>query len=523
MNAENKTGLAASDNQDVNAGALRGLVLVCGESPVSKHVVDIGSGCPGWQFLPVNDLCHHSGEVGTAVSNQHIDRLVFALCRDDYSKNEFRSRARRAGIDSFGVQIVELPADGAESVNKAASVTAVRGAIARAEAFPGTRPENIKTVFSNGGGKLSRRALFTIPPIEYRPVPTIARSICIAGSGCNQCEKACPHDAIKNEGGVVKVDVAACSSCGICVSACPQRAVEFPGYSPDEIEKHVDAILSADANHNGPQNIVFACARSSELPGDDWQVVPVACAAMVPAAALLRATASGAKSVGILRCKEQCRQNSSEQVEGRTDYARRVLELIGDDPGRVAIMPPADARQPQLAPDVADPPAARRGSIEIFGRHAAAASLLVLNGQSASPFKSFVHDYSPIGIPVINPASCTMCGTCGAVCPTGALKQINVDGLLELSLDAASCIACGECVGSCPEISSGAITLELRTDIDALTGGAVVLNSDKSVNCVNCDKTFTSAKTLDRLKELLGDAFTYERYGRLCPECRTLG
>jgi formate hydrogenlyase subunit 6/NADH:ubiquinone oxidoreductase subunit I len=477
--------------------------------------VDIAAGYPGWRFRSVGELCGDAGKAVEEVGDGQADRLIFALCRDSYSRNEFRARARRAGVDSFGMQIVELPASGAGSFNRAASVTAIRGAIARAGAYPGTQPENIKTVFSNGGGKISRRALFTIPPIEYRPVPTIAHSTCIAGSGCNQCEKACPHGALKNEGGSVRVDAA----------ACPQRAVEFPGYSAEEIESHVDAIIAAgvaDDGGDGAQNILFACSKSSRLPGDEWQVVPVACGAMVPAAALLSATAAGAGSVGVLRCKEQCKQNASPKVEGIIGYARNVLELAGDDPERVAILPPADSGAPLPAPSIATPPAARQEATGIFGRSAAAAALMALTEGSTSPFEPFVHDYSPIGVPVVDRASCTMCGTCAAVCPTGALRQTDEDGLLELSLDAASCMACDECVEACPEIAAGAIRLELRTDVLALTGGAVVLCQDEAVKCESCDTTFTSAMTLGRLEVLLGDAFTHERYGALCPECRTL-
>lgn len=510
----------ADDDRSQRPEKTGGLIFVCEDSPASQQVVGIEAEFPSWQFASAPGLCHDSALVGTVEFDNAIDRAIFALCRGRHSQNEFRSRARRAGIETFGVQFVELPANSSDSVNEASSITTIRGAIARAEAFPGARPENTKTVFSNGGGKISRRALFTIPPIEYRPVPTITSSICIAGAGCNQCEKACPHDVLKNVGGTVEIDGSACSSCGICVSACPQRAVEFPGYSPAEIERQVDAVLAAkDA---GPHNIVFACSKSSEMPSDEFRIIPVACTAMVPAAALLSTLAAGAKSVAVLRCKEQCRQKASPGVKGRAEYTRQILEALGEDPERVLSMPTADSGLPFAVPTVSDPLEVKQEAVEIFGRTAAASSVLRLSDRSTGQLKSFVHEYSPIGIPRIDSSSCTMCGTCDAVCPTGALRQVT-DDHVELSLDVAMCIACGECVDNCPENAAGAITLELRTDIAALTGGVVVLNRDDSVICTKCNKPFTSALTLNRMKELLGDAFSYELYGKLCPDCRALG
>ena len=83
-------------------------------------------------------------------------------------------------------------------------------------------------------------------------------------------------------------------------------------------------------------------------------------------------------------------------------------------------------------------------------------------------------------------------------------------------------MACNECVASCPEVSNGAIELENRTDVNALTIGRVILNGDETVSCDNCDTVFTSALTLSKLESLLGDDYTYDTYGALCPECRTL-
>lgn len=526
MTINTRTSSVANNSNRVieNTQIISGLVLVCGNSPVSSNLKEIAIKGDEWRVKVIDDLCRRPAAISDIVSGEHVNRLIVALCQGEFSKTEVLSRSRRAGVQTFGTQIIEIPPVGQERTNHAVAVTAVRGAISRSEAFPGTSPENIKTTFSAPGEKISRRGLFTIPPIEYRSVPTISRSVCIAGSGCTQCEKECPHNALKNVAGAVQVDTQACNSCGICVAACPQRAVEFPGYSPYEIEQQVQTVLPDE--EGVPTNIAFACSKSVNLPIENWQIIPVACAAMVPASALLSSLASGARSVGVLRCVEECAQQSNEKVSGRIDYAKNILERTGAHPDRVVDLAPANlsaALNEQVpAPDVLGLKLADAMPINIFGRTAASSSVLSLDEMSPETLEPFSHPYSPMGIPVVNSAGCTMCGTCSAVCPAGALTQTSSDGWVELMLDAVKCIACGECVANCPEVSNGAIELELRTDVSALRVGPVIQNSDQSISCKKCEAPFTSQLTLKRLENLLGDMFTHELYGTLCPECRTL-
>ncbi|WP_168581793.1 4Fe-4S binding protein [Gephyromycinifex aptenodytis] len=46
---------------------------------------------------------------------------------------------------------------------------------------------------------------------------------------------------------------------------------------------------------------------------------------------------------------------------------------------------------------------------------------------------------------------CTGCGTCVAVCPSGALAAAQLPTTVVLSVDPLACTGCGECVERCPE------------------------------------------------------------------------
>lgn len=46
---------------------------------------------------------------------------------------------------------------------------------------------------------------------------------------------------------------------------------------------------------------------------------------------------------------------------------------------------------------------------------------------------------------VVNAGACMGCGYCESVCPTGAIRVIDV-----AHIDPAVCIGCGCCAGRCP-------------------------------------------------------------------------
>ncbi|MCD6548787.1 MAG: CoB--CoM heterodisulfide reductase iron-sulfur subunit A family protein [Thermodesulfobacterium sp.] len=68
-------------------------------------------------------------------------------------------------------------------------------------------------------------------------------------SGCGLCGQLCPYSAIRLESydGVykAKVEAALCSGCGTCAAACPSRAITFHGFTTEQIEAQIDALLIA--------------------------------------------------------------------------------------------------------------------------------------------------------------------------------------------------------------------------------------------------------------------------------------
>ena len=46
---------------------------------------------------------------------------------------------------------------------------------------------------------------------------------------------------------------------------------------------------------------------------------------------------------------------------------------------------------------------------------------------------------------LVNPGACMGCGYCESVCPTGAIRVIDV-----AQIDEKLCVGCGSCAGRCP-------------------------------------------------------------------------
>ncbi len=97
--------------------------------------------------------------------------------------------------------------------------------------------------------------------------------------------------------------------------------------------------------------------------------------------------------------------------------------------------------------------------------------------------------------PVLIRNSCTRCGTCVEVCPTGA-AQWGGDGYPRYDLD--MCIGCAQCIGLCPEL---ALQISWETDVSvfqeklvetaaavwrAIRGKTLLINALLNI-CTECD------------------------------------
>ncbi|MFQ5947272.1 MAG: 4Fe-4S dicluster domain-containing protein, partial [Acidimicrobiia bacterium] len=356
----------------------------------------------------VPDLCRRPGEIGRLAHG--ASHLVLGVCPGEYSLGAIQTQARRVGLDALGVELVDLrSAEGdAERLR-----LIVAGAVSRARAFGGSRPEHAKLCFP---ADLSRRSLLTLSLPEYLAVPLADESLCAADTGCRACVDACPRGALTWRNGRVATDKVTCEPCGLCVGSCPTGAMVSPTETPAQIEAQIRALLDAAIGPLGPRGIVFTCRRAPRVetaPG--WFPVTLPCAGMAPPAWILAPLLMGAGAEGIRPCGDTgCPLGNDETIVERVAYCRKVLGLLGLSENRVTTDPAGAPQKEGPAVDLEDP-FGPLGSAEVL------AGLAELSGVIAPAVLE--HPRSPVGTIEIREEVCTACTMCAQSCPTGALAQ----------------------------------------------------------------------------------------------------
>jgi len=177
---------------------------------------------------------------------------------------------------------------------------------------------------------------------------------------CLTCIRVCPHSAIRlvrlerskeakqlfmNE----KRDVAqiynlACDECGICTSICPAKAIEFSGFSDEQILAEIEAMEEG-------RIVVFCCAESAYPVVDSVgklgihyppqiRVISVPCVGRVDLIHILKAFEKGAAGVLVMGCQEGACQHLEGNIRAkeRVKYAQGLLQEMGMDRENVKVV-----------------------------------------------------------------------------------------------------------------------------------------------------------------------------------------
>ena len=288
---------------------------------------------------------------------------------------------------------------------------------------------------------------------------------------CRRCADACPADALTLGLDEVKVERDACHNCGACNAVCPTAALSLSGFNPG---RFVEAAAQAEAAH-------LHCRESRSTGGG--AVIP--CHQLLDRDLIAAASAEGVRQWhlhGLEHCEQCPRGDAREHCRTLGDELQR---WFGEQAPAWELAPTDDsAGERQLEHQ-------QRVSRRHFLRFAGAEGVeqavrwivpleqpedqldaLPFYQSSEHPQRPQPHRQQLVGRvdqlawsenaplpwrPRVVSEDCTLCGSCGARCPTGALLQQEQGGVVALGFAADLCTDCGLCEQVCP---TGAVTAQ---------------------------------------------------------------
>jgi ferredoxin len=356
--------------------------------------------------------------------------------------------------------------------------------------------------------------------------------------GCHRCLDLCPTGAIVPAGDHVAIDPNVCAGCGQCAAVCPTGAAAYALPPADALLRKLRAMLTAYAQAGGGANAVVllhdephgaalidALARHGNgLPAN---VLPLAVneVTQVGIEAVAAAFAYGAAGLRILT-----RARPRHDIAGLYQtiaLAEPILSGLGFGPGRVATIETDDpfALGETLRAIAPAAGTARPASFHAIGekRDVLRIALRELHHAAPAPVDIVaLPEGAPFGTVELNVEGCTLCLSCVAACPTGALSDDQERPVLRFAEDA--CVQCGLCKATCPE---KVITLRPQLDFRAVNAPARVLKEEEPFCCISCGKPFGVKSSIERVAaKLEGKHWMFQNSAKrldvikMCADCR---
>ena len=334
--------------------------------------------------------------------------------------------------------------------------------------------------------------------------------------GCRRCLDLCPTGAIAPNGDHVAIDPQICAGCGQCAAACPTGAAAYALPPSAALLRRLRTLLGAYREAGGTQAVVMfhdtehggalidALARHGDgLPAN---VLPVEVneVTQVGLEAVAASFAYGASAVRLL-----VRAKPRHDIAGLTKtvaLAEPILAGLGFTGARVTTIETDDpdalgsALRAIVPMDGAAKPAtfAAAGLKRDVVRHA----LRELHAAAPTPVDIVaLPQGAPFGTVEVKVAGCTLCLSCVAVCPTGALSDDPEKPMLRFAEDA--CVQCGLCQATCPE---KVIVLKPQIDFRAATAQSRIIKQEEPFDCIRCGKPFGVKSSVERVTAKLEGA-----------------
>ena len=354
-------------------------------------------------------------------------------------------------------------------------------------------------------------------------------------TGCTRCLDVCPADAISSHNHtpthdfIIAVNDALCHGAGSCTTACPTGALSFTSPQPPNRLTQLRQLIKSyqEAGGTKPAILIYgeeAAPDLNSLP-DFLLPLPLEEAAGVGMEIWFSLLCAGSTFVSI-QISDDTPASLITLLNKEVGLAGQLLEALGHPAARISLVH-SDTLNSELEEldqklstwhnqPATDPFEweGKRGTLN-------AALERLYEQAEAKEEPVLLSATAPFGQVSIQVDNCTLCMSCVALCPTGALRGGD-ETAPRLGFMEGDCVQCGLCEASCPEkvitleprfVAAPGIRLEERT-----------LKEEEPFHCVSCGKAFGNRSTITSIMKKLENHsyFQGEAAKRLqmCEDCR---
>ena len=345
-------------------------------------------------------------------------------------------------------------------------------------------------------------------------------------AGCSRCLSTCPAKAIVSAGDRIAVDPHICQGCATCVIACPTSALTYATVQPEEMYARLTSWFDNQTQRTTSQPTLLIHEQDDAIRAVDLaaqaSAIPFAVSAIAAIGAdfWLAALANGASRV-IVVPPLNLRESTRSALTTELRLLQGILQACGEPISRVVLLERGAALLAEESPhpaSIAAPFVGQESKRERF-EHALERFLSALT-PSVAPVLDLPPG-APFGAVELDAKTCTMCGACSNLCPTGALFS-DEDGLIRLRFIESHCVQCGICERGCPESAISLVPrLLFKTEARKV---ARTLNEDRPHECPECGTPFISHALLNKSLQIMRAQAVIPEEAILglqkCPRCR---
>jgi len=251
---------------------------------------------------------------------------------------------------------------------------------------------------------------------------------------CTACVDICPGGAmLQPEKG--RADWDKCLSCGLCTAVCPSGALGFADY------RQRRALQMLHDEH--PVHILGCQQAAGEMDSKAWCLSSftwelIAALALVGRVELVRGDCESCPRKDRLACHERALEHVKLFL-GETRFAERIaLRGAGEAASREVSRRELFGR---FLPGGRKLPKAPQEQAESFGGDGQALRLMLAKTMERLPDQTEKYGWEAPHFT----DKCWACGICAKICPNGALKMKEKDGVWRVVCSPVLCTGCGVC------------------------------------------------------------------------------